>query len=167
MSSMGLPVLAISVLGRAGFEEISAEHPDVAGLLARLQAGEALELSVHPVDEMIQFPMMHVDWHREAGFVVMVFEDEQSIGFYPTSDVPTGAPEIQIELGGQALEKWPRELFVPLEMAIRVCKTFIATGRQDRSVPWVANDAFAREIIWETPAQRAAWERKQRSEGKR
>jgi len=97
----------------------------------------------------------------------MVFEDEQSIGFYPSSRVPTGAPEIQIELGGQALEKWPRELFVTLEMAMHIVETFRTTGRQDRSVAWVANDEFARQIIWETPAQRLAWERKQRDEGKR
>lgn len=55
MTSRARPALAVSVLGRGGFEEMSAENADMASLLTRLQTGEVLELSVHPVDEMIQY----------------------------------------------------------------------------------------------------------------
>jgi len=85
---------------------------------------------------------------------------------FRSTGTKTGKPEVQIELGGQALEKWPRELFVPRETAAAVFETFLRTGRQDPSFTWVANDAFAREVLWETEAQRRAWERKQQGRKK-
>lgn len=155
------PALEISVLAKGRFEHLPTDSAKVHQLLSQLEAGEVFELSVHSVDELIQYPIMHIDWHRHAGFVVMVFENPESDGFYPITSTKTGKPKVQIELGGQALEKWPRELFVSRETAAAVFETFIRTGRQDPSVAWVANDAFAREVLWETEAQRLAWERKQ------
>ncbi len=143
------PALEISVLAQGGFEELSPDTAQVHQLLRQLEAGEICELSVHSVDQLIQYPIMHIDWHRDAGFVVMVFETPESDGFYPITGTKTGKPKVEIELGGQALERWPRELFVPPETAAAVFETFIKTGRQDPSVTWVANDAFAREILWE------------------
>jgi len=150
MASSAAPTLEISVLARGGFEELPADGVQAHQLLSRLEAGEAFEISVHSVDELVQYPIMHIDWHRDVGFVVMVFETPESDGFYPITGTKTGNPQVQIELGGQALERWPRELFVPRETAAAVFETFIRTGRQDSSVTWVANDAFAREILWET-----------------
>jgi hypothetical protein len=161
MASSAAPALEISVLAKGGFEELPADGAQVHQLLSRLEAGEAFDISVHSVDELIQYPILHVDWHTNAGFVVMVFEDAESDGFYPITGAKTGKPEVQIELGGQALERWTRELFVPRETAAAVFETFIRTGRQDPAFTWVANDAFARKVLWETEAQRRAWERKQ------
>lgn len=160
------PALEISLLARGGFEQLPADSAQVHQLLSQLEAGDAFELSVHSVDELVQYPIMHIDWHRDAGFVVMVFETPESDGFYPITGRKTGKPTVQIELGGQALEKWPRELFVPRETAAAVFETFLRTGRQDSSVTWVANDAFAREVLWETEPQRLAWERKQQGRKK-
>jgi len=162
MASFAAPALEVSILAKGGFEELPADRAQVHQLLQQLEAGEAFELSVHSVDELIQYPIMHIDWHKAAGFVVMAFENPESEGFYPITGTTTGKPEVQIELGGQALERWPRELFVPRETAAAVFETFLRTGRQDPSVTWIANDAFAREVLWETEAQRRAWERKQR-----
>ena len=139
------PALKISVLASGGFEELPADSAPVHQLLSQLEAGEAFELSVHAVDRLIQYPMMHIDWHRDAGFVVMAFETPESDGFYPITGTQTGEPEVQIELGGQALERWPRELFVPHETAAAVFETFLRTGRQDPAFTWVANAAFARK----------------------
>lgn len=144
------PALEISVLASGGFEELPADNADVHQLLSKLEAGDVFELSVHSVDRLIQYPILHIDWHRDAGFVVMAFENPESDGFYPITGTKTGKPEVQIELGGQALEKWPRELFVSRETAAAVFETFIRTGRQDPSVSWVANEAFDREVLWET-----------------
>jgi len=166
MASSAAPALEISVIATGGFKELPPNTAQVHQLLSELEAGEAFNLSVHSVDELIQYPIMHIDWHRDAGFVVMVFENAESVGFYPITGTKTGHPEVQIELGGQALEKWPRELFVPREIAAAVFETFLRTGRQDSSFTWVANDAFAREVLWETEAQRRAWERKQQGRNK-
>ena len=160
MASSAAVALEISVLAQGGFEQLPADSVYVHQLLSRLESGEVFDLGVHSVDELIQYPIMHIDWHEGAGFVVMVFENPESEGFYPITATKTGKPEIQIELGGQALERWPRELFVPPETAAAVFETFLRTGRQDSSLTWVANDAFAREVLWENETQRRAWERK-------
>src|ERR1043166_8853088 len=144
------PALEISALANGGFKEFPADPARVHQLLSQLEAGEVIELSVRSPDKLVQYPIMHIDWHASAGFVVMVFESPESDGFYPIIGTSTCNPEIQIELGGQAIEKWPRELFVPRETAAAFFETFLKTGRQDSSFTWVANDVFAREIIWES-----------------
>src|SRR5881275_1961475 len=90
--------LEISLLGKGGFEQLSTDSAQVHQLLSQLEAGEAFDLSVHSVDELIQYPIMHIDWHKDAGFVVMVFEDPESDGFYPITAAKTGKPQVQIEL---------------------------------------------------------------------
>lgn len=147
--------LRASILETSGF--VDHEAADAVRLLPRLASGEAFELTIGPQDEMHQFPRMHVDWQSD-GYVVMCFEDEQSVGFYPATERHVGPPEVEIELGGQALEKWPRQMFLSLAIAERAVSTFVATGEQDSSLAWVANDAFPRETVWEGRLQRLAWE---------
>ena len=117
MASADQPRLALSVLAQKGFEEREASSVDLDQILREMESGEAWEVAVQPIAEFPQFPRMHIDWHRGFGFVVMAFEDEKSIGFYPIVGATCGKPEVPIELGGQALEKWPRELFVPRQIA--------------------------------------------------
>jgi len=97
--------LAMSVLGKDGFEQRDAPTADIDAILSEFERQEAWELTVHPIEEFPQFPLMHIDWHRGFGFVVMAFEDEQSIGFYPIRGTKCGTPEVPIELGGQTLKK--------------------------------------------------------------
>jgi len=153
--------LSLSVLRRGGFEDIDIASLDVDGVRLEIERGEAWELTVHPVEEFPQCPRMHIDYTRGGGFVVMAFEDERSIGYYAMAGTTCSKPEVPIELGGQALEKWPRELFVQRHIAARALQTFLRTGRQDESFTWVANDAFDREVIWEDLAGRIAWEKQQ------
>src|ERR1044071_8128497 len=98
MASSSVPALEISVLATGGFEQLPADGAQVSQLLSKLEAGKAFELSVHPVDELTRYPIMHVDWHTNAGFVVIVFENVETDGFYPIIGAKTGQPEFQIGL---------------------------------------------------------------------
>jgi hypothetical protein len=69
------------------------------------------------------------------------------------------APSIEMELGGQALERWPRELFVSAERATQALNHFLQFGTQDPALEWISLDAFPREIVWDDRAGREAWER--------
>jgi hypothetical protein len=61
---------------------------------------------------------MHVSWHEGHGFVVHCFEDGESGGFFLAATTSFSPPEIEIEMGGQAMEKWPRQLFGDRELAV-------------------------------------------------
>ena len=150
-----LPRLQASILETTGFVEHEASA--AADLLGALATDRAFELTIAPQDEMHDYPRMHVFWQVD-GYVVMCFEDEKSIGLYPTTDANMGSPEVPIQLGGQALEKWPRQMFVTRSIAERAVNHFVRTGKQNTLLTWVANDAFPREVLWETRAQRLAWE---------
>lgn len=69
------------------------------------------------------------------------------------------APSIEVELGRQALERWPRELFVSAERATQALNHFLQFGTQDPALEWIRLDAFPREIVWDDRAGRDAWER--------
>jgi hypothetical protein len=57
------------------------------------------------VAENEQYPRLHVTWHEGHGFVVHCFEDGESWGFFLTEAAFFTSPEVEIEMGGQALEK--------------------------------------------------------------
>jgi hypothetical protein len=65
-------------------------------------------------------------------------------------------------MGGQALKKWARQLFVDSERALEALDFFLKTGRQNGTQHWVRTDAFPREIVWETREDREAWEKRLR-----
>ena len=60
------------------------------------------------------------------------------------------APAVEINLGGQAVERWPRELFVPEPLAQQTLDCFLNSRRQDAALPWVRTDGFPRETVWES-----------------
>jgi hypothetical protein len=64
-----------------------------------------------------------------------------------------------MELGGQALELWPCELFVSAEHATHALNHFLEHGKQDPALEWVRIDGFPRETLWEGREQRLGWER--------
>jgi len=68
-------------------------------------------------------------------------------------------PSVETELGGQALERWPPELFVSAEHATQALKYLLEHGKQDPALKWVRIDRFPRETLWEGREQRQAWER--------
>ena len=50
--------------------------------------------------------------------------------------------------GGQAQERWPRELFVDRAVVLEALEFFLQTGKQKETLHWVRSDAFPRETVW-------------------
>ena len=118
-------------------------------MLGRLRASPSWdEASICPADD--QFPRVHVGWHEGHGFVIQCFEDERSLGYFLTREAEVLAPAVEINLGGQALERWPPELFVPEPLAQQTLDCFLNSGKQDGALPWVRIDGFPRETVWES-----------------
>lgn len=113
--------------------------------------------SIAPVDA--DYPRVHLDWHDGHGFVVQCYEDKESWSDFLVTSGQFSTPSIEMELGGQALERWPRELFVSVEHATQALNYFLAHGRRDPALEWVRIDAFPREVLWEGREQKGAWER--------
>jgi hypothetical protein len=113
--------------------------------------------SISPAD--VQFPLLHVDWHEGHGFVLQCYEDEESWSSFLVTSQRFSHPSIEVELGGQAMERWPRELFVSAERATQALSYFLEFGKQDPTLEWIRIDAFPREIVWEGREGREAWER--------
>jgi len=64
-------------------------------------------------------------------------------------------------VGGQALEKWPRQLLVDSDRALEALDVFRKTGKQNGTQHRVRTDALPREIVRETREGREAWEKRQ------
>ena len=116
--------------------------------------------SISPLDG--EYPRVHFDWHQGHGFVRQCYEDGESWSDFLVTCGQFSAPSVEVELGGQALERWPRELFVPSELAVQALNHFLEFGEQDPALQWVRIDGFPRETLWEGCAQREAWERENR-----
>lgn len=132
--------------------------PSVSEILARVQSGPVWDVaSIAPADG--QYPLLHVEWHEAQGFVVQCYEDQQAWSDFLVVGPRCGFPTIEINLGGQALERWPPELFVPEEPVRQALECFLTSGRRDPALHWVRIDAFPRESVWEGLEGREAWER--------
>jgi len=105
------------------------------------------------------YPRLHVDWHEGRGFVFQCYEDEESWSDFLVTSRHFSPPSIEMELGGQALERWPRELFVTAEHATQALNYFLENGKQDPALEWIRIDGFPRETVWEGREGREAWER--------
>ena len=132
--------------------------PSAAGLLKDVQSrpvwdGASISL------EGSQFPLVHVDWHEGHGFVFQCYQDEESWSDFLVTSRHFSTPSIEVELGGQALERWPRELFASAEQATQALNHFLDHGKQDPALEWIRIDVFPRESLWEGREQREAWER--------
>lgn len=137
------------------------EPPPVADLLAKLQSGEISgEAAIYPITR--DFPRALIDWHTGHGFVLLCFDSDVSRGHFLTRGPVTSQPSVSIILGGQAMEKWPPELFVPEDLAADGLQFFVDTGRRKPVLEWTRIDGFSREVVWEDGTGRNAWEATQR-----
>ena len=91
--------------------------------------------------------------------MLQCFEDEQSDGFLLAEAKTLSLPEVDIVLGGQVQERWPRQLFVTSALADEALTDFLKTGTQKEKLHWSPTDAFTRETVWEGLAGREAWQR--------
>jgi len=134
--------------------------PPVSELLAQIRSTLPWDVaSIHPAAG--EFPRLHVDWHDGQGFTIQCFEDDQSWGYFVVTSSALSHPDIEINLGGQTLERWPRELFVSESVAHQALECFLDCGKQDPALHWIRMDAFPRETLWEGRQGREAWERAQ------
>lgn len=142
--------------------EAPAPVPSASELLTGVQSRPTWDgASISPADA--QFPLVHVDWHEGHGFVVQCYEDEESWSDCLVTSQHFSSPSIEVELGGQALERWPRELFASAERAAQALSHFLEFGTRDPALEWIRIDAFPRETVWEDREGREAWERANRA----
>jgi hypothetical protein len=145
---------------RASFVMSDVPMPitSVPELLADIQSRLVWDgASIAPADG--DYPRVHLDWHEGNGFVCQCYEDAKSWSDFLVTSRYFSTPSVEVELGGQALERWPRELFVPSEQAAEALMHFLELGKQDPALEWVRIDGFPREIVWEGREARVAWER--------
>jgi hypothetical protein len=97
--------------------------PSVSELLIEVQSRPVWDgASISPVDA--RFPLVHVDWHEGHGFVLQCYEDEESWSYFLVTSRHFSSPSIGMGPGGQALERWPRDLFVSAERATQALSQF-------------------------------------------
>ena len=113
------------------------------------------EASITPDQE--QFPRMHISRCEDYGFVLHCFEDGKSWGNYLVTNLAFSSPVVEINLGGQALERWPRELFVSEQLAEEALSFFLAFGKCNPAQRWTTGNGFPRETICEGRQQRERW----------
>jgi hypothetical protein len=145
---------------RASFILSDAPIPiaSVQDLLADVRSRPVWDgASISPADA--EYPRVHVDWHEGHGFVFQCYEHEDSWSDFLVTSRDFSSPSIEMELGGQPLERWPRELFISAEHAAQALNYFLEHGKQDSSLEWIRIDGFPRETLWEGREQRLAWER--------
>jgi hypothetical protein len=66
------------------------------------------EGSLHP-ENGADFPRAEVSFHPGHGFVLQLYEDANSLSDFLAASERLSAPRVEIELGGQAVERWPPE----------------------------------------------------------
>ncbi len=137
------------------------EMPPVEDLLSKLRTGEVGgEAVIYPLGA--DFPRVMIDWHSEHGFVLLCFDSDTSTGDFLIRGPVISAPSVPIVLGGQAMEKWPPELFVPTQLVADALHFFVDTGRRKPDLLWARIDAFPREVVWEGRDARRVWEERER-----
>lgn len=105
------------------------------------------------IAEGADYPRMHLDWHDRRGpegrngFVLHCFETPESWGYFLAESLDFGKPEVRVELGGQSTENWPRQLFVPIELATQALEVFLESGKRAETLHWVRTDQVPREIL--------------------
>lgn len=135
--------------------------PPPSEVLSRLRSAAVWdEASIRRADS--DFPRVHISWRECAGFYLQCFENDISSGEFLVTRIEFSNPSVEINLGGQTLERWPRELFVSEDLATETLEHFLNYGEVKPLLCWVGTGHFPRETIWEGREEREAWERKNR-----
>lgn len=124
--------------------DINHAVPAVSQILSKVRSSPTWdEAAIVPEDG--DFPRLHVAWLADNGFSIQCFEGEASSGDFLTQKAEFSDPEVEVNLGGQALELWPPQLFVNERLAAQVVEYFLYAGKSDPSQRWVGICAFPRE----------------------
>jgi hypothetical protein len=127
---------------------------DVAGELLALQScGRWEGLQVFPDAEPApdghwQFPRISTGWEAKGqGYLLQCFETASSSSFILSTSSELASAEVYIELGGMTQELWPKQLFVPYDMALQALQHFLGTGLQNPNLCWVGLGNFPRKTV--------------------
>jgi hypothetical protein len=93
-----------------------------------------------------QFPRISVGWEGQ-GYVLQCFETAESISFILSTSLDIASPEVYIDVGGMTRELWPKQLFVPYDLALQALQHFLSTGLQDSKLCWIGLSSFPRKTI--------------------
>jgi hypothetical protein len=108
------------------------------------------EASIIPIVE--QLPRLALSRHGDNGIVVHCIDDEDPHGFFLASALKLSEPALEIDHGGQATEKWPREMFVSASLAVSALEHFVLHRVKSGSLIWIAATALPRVTVWELNA---------------
>jgi len=94
-----------------------------------------------------QFPRLSASWLEGRGYEVQYYESAQSDSDFLVTSPDLSEPEVYIDLGGQTQELWPRQLFVPFELAENALMFFLQNGGEDPALHWIDIGAFPRRTV--------------------
>ena len=94
-----------------------------------------------------QFPLLLLSWHLPSGYLLQCFEAPESDSEFLIQHRTLSEPSVYLDLGGQTQELWPKELFVPLELAGEALRHFLAYGCQKSDLTWIGISAFPRRTV--------------------
>ena len=78
------------------------------------------------------------------GFVIQCYESAQTPSCFLATSSRLSEPDVLIELGGCFGELWPRQLFVPQDLALEALRAFLRTGAKSPRRAWIALGDFQR-----------------------
>jgi hypothetical protein len=138
-------------------------------------ASELIEIVRHrPVwDEITiakedaQFPRAGLSWHEGHGLVLHCFEDEMSWGFFLAEPGSLTSPEVDIVLGGQVQERWPRQLFVDPSLGVEALDYFLETAGRRRRCTGSARMPFLARLCGKGERGERRRKRARKEEGER
>ena len=136
----------------AGQRMLSLTPEKVSGMLRAMQKRATWEGVIISPDAKLgpdgegQYPVLSLGWYPGFGYEAHCMELNPKSHFVVSSK-KLSKPEVYVELGGQAQELWPRELFVPLPVAEQAVLHLLRTGKRNPLLPWVAIDAFQRQNV--------------------
>ncbi len=115
---------------------VETKAPPAVQLLGMVRRGEIWqEASIYPTTA--EYPRASISFREPHGFVLQCDEDESCVSDFLARADDLSDPHIDIELGGQALEGWPPELFVSEALATEALEWFLGSGKQKPDLRWV------------------------------
>jgi hypothetical protein len=106
-------------------------------------------LSIEPRDGG-QYPRLHLTNYVGHGIVVHGDTGEVHGNCILVSTATlSSSPTVRVNLSGQSLELWPRELFVTEDLARAATEHFIKFGEPNPGLSWVGLSGFERQYLSE------------------
>ncbi len=102
---------------------------------------------VHISPGKYEYPVVWLSWRAAAGYLVHYLGQNERFSFFLTLGETMSSPELLVDLGGQTQELWPRELFVPFDVASKALEHFLASGQRSAAECWVRIDRFPRRTV--------------------